>query len=129
MTALTIAERVAAGAAWLDAEQPGWVDRIDLDRLNLASSCRCILGQLFNDYFKVGLHPNRKEAMGFQVITGDPYTEYEQLEAAWIALIEDRRIVAAGPLSAQDCSHRDDPGHDHEKCVEGHRFNRSVGAE
>ena len=42
----TMTERVAAGAAWLDENQPGWWQRIDLATLDLASSCRCILGQL-----------------------------------------------------------------------------------
>lgn len=47
----TAADRVAAGAAFLDEHDPGWwradVDRaIDLPRLYLGSACRCILGQL-----------------------------------------------------------------------------------
>lgn len=42
----TITERVAAGAAWLDQREPGWPERIDLDRLDLRSSGRDILGQL-----------------------------------------------------------------------------------
>jgi hypothetical protein len=49
MTA-TITERVAAGAAFLDEHDPQWwrpdVERaIDLDRLDLGSGGRCILGQ------------------------------------------------------------------------------------
>lgn len=42
----TIAERVAAGAAFLDAREPGWWQRIDLDTLDLQAPCRCVLGQL-----------------------------------------------------------------------------------
>jgi hypothetical protein len=45
MTA-TMTERVAAGAAWLDEHHPGWVDRIDLNVLDLESPCFCVLGQL-----------------------------------------------------------------------------------
>lgn len=45
MTA-TISERVAAGAKWLDAHVPTWAKEIDVKRLNLADSCRCVLGQL-----------------------------------------------------------------------------------
>lgn len=45
-----IAERVAAGAAFLDEHDPQWwrpdVDRaIDLDALNLAATSLCVLGQ------------------------------------------------------------------------------------
>jgi hypothetical protein len=42
----TVAERVAAGAAWLDEREPGWEGRIDLDALSLGDSCKCVLGQL-----------------------------------------------------------------------------------
>lgn len=48
MTA-TVAGRVAAGAAFLDEREPGWWQRIDLDRLEMASECRCVLGQLSTD--------------------------------------------------------------------------------
>lgn len=46
----TITERVAAGAAFLDEHDPDWwredVERaIDLDKLDLGESDRCILGQ------------------------------------------------------------------------------------
>lgn len=45
-----VTERVAAGAAWLDENDPDWwrpdVDRaIDLAMLDLAHSGRCVLGQ------------------------------------------------------------------------------------
>lgn len=52
MTAPTtaIAERVAAGAAWLDANFPGWARQVDLGKLDLANCRRCVLGQLIGDY-------------------------------------------------------------------------------
>lgn len=43
----TITERVARGAALLDEKLPGWVERIDLDKLNLFDDERCVIGQLF----------------------------------------------------------------------------------
>ncbi len=49
MAELTIAQRVAAGAAFLDGREPGWWERIDLDSLDLGSGCRCVLGQLATD--------------------------------------------------------------------------------
>lgn len=47
---VTIAERVAVGATFLDQNDPGWwradVERaIDLDRLNLRRGVDCVLGQ------------------------------------------------------------------------------------
>ena len=46
----TIAERVAAGAAFLDEHEPGWADRVNLKRLYIGSTCNCMLGQLRGEY-------------------------------------------------------------------------------
>lgn len=43
---LTIEQRVAAGAAWLDRTRPGWVDEVDLDRLEMTECKSCVLGQI-----------------------------------------------------------------------------------
>ena len=42
MTALN----VQRGARFLDERDPDWYRKIDLDTLNLGSSCACVLGQL-----------------------------------------------------------------------------------
>lgn len=42
----TAHELVARGAELLDEKLPGWADQIDLDSLNMAVSCNCVLGQL-----------------------------------------------------------------------------------
>ena len=39
--------RVEKGAALLDEKLPGWESNIDLDRLQLADTNECVLGQLF----------------------------------------------------------------------------------
>ena len=39
--------RVRNGARWLDENFPGWVDRIDLETLNLSNGESCICGQVF----------------------------------------------------------------------------------
>lgn len=44
-----VAERVAAGAAYLDDREPGWWERIDMDRLDMSAECLCVLGQLATD--------------------------------------------------------------------------------
>lgn len=46
MKNLSVKERVANGAAWLDKVNPGWEHKIDLSTLELKNSCRCILGQV-----------------------------------------------------------------------------------
>lgn len=46
--------RVARGVAFLDATEPGWAERLDPDRLELADGAHCILGQL-HGAFRLGL--------------------------------------------------------------------------
>lgn len=45
-TGETASELVARGAALLDSRLPGWADQIDLESLNIADGCECVLGQL-----------------------------------------------------------------------------------
>lgn len=52
MSGLSIEERVAAGAEWLDANASGWVAQIDLSSLDIAEPCGCILGQVYGHYFR-----------------------------------------------------------------------------
>lgn len=41
--------RVAAGAAWMDANGPeGWLDKIALPYLNINSPHSCVLGQVYD---------------------------------------------------------------------------------
>jgi hypothetical protein len=105
----TIAERVARGAALLDEREPGWWQRIDLSKLDLASTCRCVLGQLFsiaddnwppnNGYWsglaRFGLRESASEAIsgsagshGFASIRNE---DYDALDAEWRRVIEARR--------------------------------------
>lgn len=44
---VTTRTRVKAGAAYLDVTQPGWYRTLDVEHLDLADECRCVLGQLF----------------------------------------------------------------------------------
>jgi hypothetical protein len=98
----TIAERVARGAALLDEREPGWWQRIDLSKLDLASTCRCVLGQLWIDMAieddeedpynmalrDLSLYHGRDEDLGFDREDGE---QYPPLTAAWRELIEERR--------------------------------------
>src|SRR5258708_40306755 len=99
----TIAERVARGAALLDEKMPGWAEHIDLDTLNLASSCRCVLGQLHpnleapDDAYLDGLNHldvSTTDDSGYGFDTSDEDDdEYERLTTTWRELIEARRAA------------------------------------
>ena len=62
----SLRKRVEAGAALLDKIRSKrlkpWRDKIDLDRLDLNSSCNCVIGQIYGSYFsaierlEVGTH-------------------------------------------------------------------------
>lgn len=47
---MTPAERVVQGAEFLDEFRPGWADEIDVEALDLASSDRCVLGQIYGSF-------------------------------------------------------------------------------
>lgn len=90
-------ECVAAGAAYLDDTNPGWWRRINLDRLDLSSTCRCILGQLDGDYLDAVEHRGlayqgpTPEELGFLA----PVHEAHALTDTWRELITARRGGAA----------------------------------
>lgn len=55
-------KRMQAGIAVLNAQRPGWIDEIDLDRLSIMSLDDCVLGQLWGSY-RAGL--NALDISGF----------------------------------------------------------------
>lgn len=91
---------VERGAALLDERLPGWEDKIDLERLDLASTCNCVLGQLHRKRGRPG-HRNYYAGLnelgittpsryGFSVWSGG---RFESLTEAWRRLITRRRIA------------------------------------
>ena len=98
-------ERVSRGAALLDEACPGWAaslqDELRYRRLDMSSSCGCVLGQLFGSYVK-----GFKEAVAHKPSTelfgaaGHGFTlDWEEqwsarlwyaLEIAWMVAIEQR---------------------------------------
>lgn len=95
---MSAAEWAAAGAAYLDDHDPGWHDRIDLDRLALVSCSRCVFGQLYGSYdageqvlVRADLDPI---SLGFAALPGDPEA-YFQLDEHWAREITSRRLSAA----------------------------------
>lgn len=112
----TVAERVAAGAAFLDEHDPGWWREdarpaIELAILDLESGCQCVLGQLYpctgNPYFSytearhhLSLTAPDAESLGFDTITryddeAGNDEEYDALTAEWKRVIVERRTVVS----------------------------------
>lgn len=93
----TIAERVAAGAAFLDEHEPGWVDRIDLDRLDLDLCPDCIIGQLYGPEYYAGLRTlgitGSGTDRGFWPL-GTGGNAASDLTAEWTRVITERRAAA-----------------------------------
>ena len=115
-----ITEAVQAGAALLDDKRPGWESEIKLDKLNLRDSRSCILGQLYGSYFGnlreitpdsdeytqfdareafaqrhgFAIQYNRDE-IGVSAYTSfaDRTAIWDELQAAWVGLIEERRAA------------------------------------
>jgi hypothetical protein len=108
-----INKRVHRGAHLLDQKLPGWFFSVDLEHLNLANGCSCVLGQLacdivprkrwfrtwrgggdrpfYNaacDYLALGDH--KAETHGFAITSEDRYS-YDDLNAAWKRYIAARR--------------------------------------
>jgi hypothetical protein len=99
-----IAERVAAGAAWLDEHRPGWVDRINLDTLDLSDTCKCVLGQEYGRFVLgddlILDEGSESHLLGFDVdeLRQDGQyagKQYAALTAAWRELVLARREAAA----------------------------------
>lgn len=100
MTAPDYAARAAAGAEFLDGQVPGWAGRVSLATLNLHDGCRCVLGQLGGDYFRMrdDLHLSQDATveLGFALNTDDEddradWEDWAELDAAWAREIVRRR--------------------------------------
>ena len=114
VTVADLQARVAAGARWLDAQMPGWHDRVDLDRLVTRRSGCCVLGQLYGDYYQAPLALERAVAYGFDTALGaqphdrdDPRSaaakadEFDALDHLWRAAVHARRPVDDHPRPAR----------------------------
>jgi hypothetical protein len=92
----SIAERVAAGAAFLDEHEPGWWKRIDLPSLDLSDCEDCVLGQLLGCYedglTELGLDCEQSIFLGFgeSGLLIDE-CDYDELTTEWKRVITGRR--------------------------------------
>lgn len=75
---MNLKDEVAKAAAVLDAEHPGWHEKINLASLNLGSCTNCILGQLDGHFMKAPIRLQRLRGLvGYR----SPYNAYRQ--KAW----------------------------------------------
>jgi len=93
----SVQERVEAGASFLDEVHPGWDKEINLAELNMKSSTRCILGQVYGLYNK-GMYTLRittpvSRDLGFSAFPGTS-SAYRLVTAEWKKLIKKRRAKA-----------------------------------
>lgn len=95
----TLKERTEAGAAALDAyfHSRTWDKEIDLDTLDLSSTCDCVLGQVFDDgydgYYEGIRRLGIEDSSAFGFDTDAPVIserQYKNLTRAWIDLIRER---------------------------------------
>ena len=100
-----VRDRVEAGVAWLDQYDPGWwrVDQpghgpdggpIDLDRLDIQSACRCVLGQRNGSFYNVPITMDQAVEFGFDA-NRHGRAEFEALGEEWTRIITERREAAA----------------------------------
>ena len=112
----TVAERVAAGVAWLDQQDPGWwrtdaqgrgdanesweSGPINLEELSMHHPCYCVLGQRWGTFYSAPLTLGDAVARGFHCQLGDydpnarpEEVEYDALTAEWARVIEERRAA------------------------------------
>lgn len=101
LTTRALRERVSLGMAWLDVRQPDWGDLIDLDELDVASPCNCLLGQTLGgfDLDVAGLDMDQAAALGFDASSSHDGMgeEYAALTEIWRTAIQERRAAASQP--------------------------------
>ena len=75
MRELTIAERVAAGAAWLDERKPDWWSAIDIIAFDIDDCRDCALGQIYGSYWDSPLFADLESIQGALFFVSDDERE------------------------------------------------------
>jgi hypothetical protein len=104
-------ENVARGVAWLDTVQPDWVERVNLDLLNMNHSSKCVAGQALghraaHGTFDAGSHYAYDGYHVACILLGreGSYPEYHgftengwdrETHNAWVQLITERRSAVS----------------------------------
>ena len=91
---MTIKQRVDRGVGLLDEQQPEWRSFVNPDELDLSSACDCVLGQVFDGFFK-GVQYLRQNGMGNDLpdqfgfdILGAGVDSYSELTEEWLGRLE-----------------------------------------
>jgi hypothetical protein len=88
--------RVKKGAELLDEKYPGWYWDVNIGNLDLGNEHKCILGQLYGDYFnavsilKLSFYDSTYE-YGFSLHIREPWNSWNALTRHWTRAIEQRR--------------------------------------
>ena len=103
----SVAERVAAGTAWLDENAPDWAHQIDLRTFDITDDCYCVLGQVFGRYWGSPVvvkadeyddfgDETRARALGFCAALNTSATEdFDELQVEWLRVIADRQAAGS----------------------------------
>lgn len=104
MTNSPYMDRVEKGAAYLDDRYPGWVERIDLDKLDMLNATCCVLAQASGKNYHT-LPPAVRESavnLGFTLHDTAEYdSSWVVLTNSWADLIRRRRAVASPAQATQ----------------------------
>jgi hypothetical protein len=80
---------IPAAAAFLDKFRPGWHNEVDADSLDMSNPGKCILGQLYGNYWDAyGLYPQH---FGADYGTYHEEFDHNASESEWIAEINKRK--------------------------------------
>lgn len=93
----SLAARVRAGVAFLDGQTPGWPDRIVVQALNMASTCNCVLGQVYGNFDRAdarffGADDAAAVRLGFDARFQSG--EFDKLRRLWAYVVRTRQAVA-----------------------------------
>lgn len=109
MSTPSIAERVAAGVAWLDSNEPGWFRQIHVAGLDMSTCRRCVMGQIHGDYEDSPMDGDDDLAISLGFLShierdgpadlrdserAEMDAEYDALTAEWRRVIQERRQAA-----------------------------------
>jgi len=87
---------VDKGEVWLDENIPGWWEKVDLRKLDMSNGCKCVLGQVEEDYsvsrHSHNLSTQRCCSMGL-ILYPRFSLDYPALTAEWKKRIKARRKV------------------------------------
>ena len=81
-------QQISKGIEWLDQHEPGWADKVDLEKLDMTTCTRCVLGFVYGDYDRLddpSAPPSDDRAkLGFTL--RESYFSYD-----WVRLTEEWR--------------------------------------